>query len=221
MKGTETSYFGTSGDWLLRRLGEPLFGRKRAGGRRGRVKALDDLARAGLPLQGKVMLTEEAHEVYLEVSGILESVKVAPWKEKDPRQMASEIRSRYGSVSMEASLKQEICRASIELGAPIVTVLPEHWEISSIYTAWSIVEETPIETPRVGDPSRGQKVTLHDVEPSGGEGPERRGTIHITLETGAALGARPRIVWGLEGSIWYVLSTELAEDEKSVQGWFS
>jgi hypothetical protein len=69
-----------------------------------------------------VVLTEEAHEVFLEASGVVEGVKAAAWREENPKQKASEIRSRYGSVSMEAELKREICQALIGLGAPVVTV---------------------------------------------------------------------------------------------------
>jgi hypothetical protein len=61
MRGAETSYFGVSGGRLLRRLGEPLYGR-----RCGRVRTLNDLARAGLPVPDGVVLTQEAHEVVLE-----------------------------------------------------------------------------------------------------------------------------------------------------------
>jgi phosphoenolpyruvate synthase/pyruvate phosphate dikinase len=117
MRGAETSYFGMSGGRLLRRLGEPLCGR-----RYGRVRTLNDLARAGLPVPDGVVLTEEAHEVFLEASGVVEGVKAAAWREENPKQKASEIRSRYGSVSMEAELKREICQALIGLGAPVVTV---------------------------------------------------------------------------------------------------
>jgi len=95
MKAAETSYFDASRKRLVRRLGEPLYEHGCGGGRRGRVKALNELARAGLPLPDGVVLTEEAHGIFLEESGVLEGVKEAAWKE--PRQKASEIRSRYGA----------------------------------------------------------------------------------------------------------------------------
>lgn len=46
MKAAETSYFDASRKRLVRRLGEPLYEHGRGGGRRGRVKALNELARA-------------------------------------------------------------------------------------------------------------------------------------------------------------------------------
>lgn len=95
-------------------------------------------------------------------------------------------------------------------------------DISPLYTGWSTVEETPIETPEVGDRLGGKKVALYDVEPFGAESSERRGITRLTLEAASALGAsRRRIFWGLEGSMWYVLSTEIEWDEKPVQGRFS
>jgi Pyruvate phosphate dikinase, AMP/ATP-binding domain len=263
MRGAETSYCGVSGGRLLRRLGEPLYGR-----RYGRVRTLNDLARAGLPVPDGVVLTEDAHEVFLEASGVVEGVKAAAWREENPRQKASEIRSRYGSVSMEAELKREICQALIGLGAPVVTVLKDNYEkrglktipdvvaavreawlsadglkwqierasvgediptwpvlvqreIRPLYTGWSTVERAPIETPWVGDDLRGQKVALYDVEPFDEESPERKGITRLTLEAASALEAIPRTLWGFEGGRWYVLSTEMVEDEKSVQGWYS
>jgi len=84
MRGAEISYFGVSGGRLLRRLGEPLYGR-----RYGRVRTLNDLARAGLPVPDGVVLTEEAHEVFLEASGVVEGVKAAAWREENPKQKHS------------------------------------------------------------------------------------------------------------------------------------
>ena len=120
MRRAETSYFGMSGGWLLRRSGEPLYGR-----RYGRVRTLNDLARADLSVPDGVALTQEPHEVFLEASGVVEGVKAAAWREENPERKASEIRSRYGSVSMEAELKQKICQALIGLGAQVVTVLKD------------------------------------------------------------------------------------------------
>jgi hypothetical protein len=79
MKAAETSYFDASRNRLVRRLGEPLYEHGRGGGRRGRVKALNELARASAP--DGVVLTEEAHAIFLEESGVLEGVKEAAWKE--------------------------------------------------------------------------------------------------------------------------------------------
>ena len=84
MKAVDGSYFGVSRDRLVRRLGEPLYKHGRGDGRRGRVKALNDLA--GLPVPEGMVLTEEAHGVFLEESGVLECIKVAAWKEEEPRQ---------------------------------------------------------------------------------------------------------------------------------------
>ena len=102
MRGAETSYFGVSGGRLLRRLGEPLYGR-----RYGRVTALNDLARTGLPVPDGVVITEEAHEVFLEASGVVEGVKAAAWREENPKQKASEIRSRYGSVVLSTEMVED------------------------------------------------------------------------------------------------------------------
>ena len=50
------------------------------------MRTLNDLARAGLPVPDGVVLTQEAHEVFLEASGVVEGVKVAAWSEENPRQ---------------------------------------------------------------------------------------------------------------------------------------
>jgi hypothetical protein len=94
-------------------------------------------------------------------------------------------------------------------------------EVRPLSTGWSTVERAPIETPWVGDDLHGQKVALYDGEPFDEESPERKGITRLTLEAASALGAIPRILWGFEGGRWYVLSTEMVEDEKSVQGWYS
>ena len=75
MDGVEGYYFGASGDRLVRRLGEALCGWKR-----GRVRTLNDLARANLPVPDGVVLTDEAHEAFLEASGLLEGLRVAAWR---------------------------------------------------------------------------------------------------------------------------------------------
>jgi hypothetical protein len=270
MKSAETNYFDPSRDRLVRRLGEPLYEHGRRGGRRRRVKALNDLARAGLPLPDGVVLTAEAHRVFLQESAVLEGIKVAARREEEPRQKASEIRSCYGVAPMEAAVNQGIWPALIGLGAPEVAVLAEEdyekralkttpdvvgavrkawltadgleWQIekaaaceevptwpvlmqrdiSPLYTGWSTVEETPIETPEVGDRLGGKKVALYDVEPFGAERLGRRGITRLTLGAASALGAsRRRIFWGLEGGMRYVLSTKIEGDDKLVQGWFS
>lgn len=51
--------------------------------------------------------------------------------------------------------------------------------------------------------------------------PEREGMTRLALESASVLGARPRISRGLEGGRWCVLSTEVADDEMSMQGWCS
>ena len=94
-------------------------------------------------------------------------------------------------------------------------------EIGSIYTAWSIVEEMPIETPRVADLSRKKKVAPHDVEPFGVNNLEHMGITNLALEAGSVSRTGPRILWGLEGGGWYVLWAEMEEDEKSGQEGFS
>jgi hypothetical protein len=154
MKAAETSYFDASRDRLVRRPGEP---HNEHG--RGRVKAPNDLARAGLPLPDVVGAVREA---WLSADGL-------------------------------------------------------GWQ------SWSTVEETPIETPEVGDRLGGKKVALYDVEPFGAESPERRGKARLTLEAASALGSsrRRRIFWGLEGRMWHVFSTEMEGNEKPVQGRFS
>lgn len=92
-------------------------------------------------------------------------------------------------------------------------------EVGSLCTSWSTVERTPIETPWVGDDSRGQKVALYDVENFDDENPERK--TRLTLEATSASGTLPGILWGIAGGRWYVLSTEMVEDKRSVQGWCS
>ncbi|HEX5847901.1 MAG TPA: hypothetical protein VFY59_01795 [Rubrobacter sp.] len=268
MKAVDGSYFEASRNRLVRRLGEPLYEHGRGGGRRGRVKLLNDLAGAGLPVPEGVVLTEEVHRVFLKESGVLEGIKVAAWRGEEPRQKASEIRSHYGSAPVEAALNQGICQALIGLGAPEVAVLAEHYEqralktipdvvgavreawlsadglewqiekaaareevptwpvliqrkISPLYTGWSSVEETPIETPGVDDRLGEMKVALYDVEPFGAESPERNGITLLTLEAASVLGASRGIFWGLEGGMWYVLSAEMEGDEGPVQGRFS
>jgi hypothetical protein len=139
MKAADSSYFEASRDRLVRRLGKPLCEHVRGGGRRGRVKALDDLAGAGLPVPDGVVLTEEAHGVFLEESGVIEGIKVAAWRGEEPRQKASEIRSRYGAEPMEAALYRGICQALIELGAPEVAVLAEDYEKRALKTIPDVV----------------------------------------------------------------------------------
>jgi hypothetical protein len=268
MKAVDGSYFEASRARLVRRLGEPLYEHGRGDRRRGRVKALTVLAGAGLPVPEGMVLTEEAHEIFLKESGVLEGIKVAARSEAEPRHKASEIRSRYGSAPVEAALNQGICHALIGLGAPEVAVLADDYEkralktipdvvdavreawltadglewqiekaavceevptwpvliqreISPLYTGWSTVEETPIETPRVGGRLGGKKVALFDVEPFGAQSPERKGITRLTLEAASVLGASRGIFWGLEDGIWYVLSAEIEGDEGPVQGWCS
>src|ERR671910_453408 len=74
MEVVEGNYFGASGDRLIRRLGEAFCGWKR-----GRVRTLNDLARADLPVPDGVVLTDEAHEAFLEASGLLEGLRVPTW----------------------------------------------------------------------------------------------------------------------------------------------
>ena len=263
MEALEVNCVGASSNRLVRRLGEAFYGRKR-----GRVRALNDLAGAGLPVPDGVVLTKEAHEAFLEASGVLEGVKIGAWRGEEPLQKASEIRLRYGSTPVGAELNRAICQALIGLGAPVVIVLSDSYEqgslrtipdvldavreawlsaeglkwqiqnaalgeeiptwpvliqkeINPIYTGWSSVETAPVETPRVGGHSARSNVALYEVEPAGGEGPERKGITRLALEAASVLGDRPRILWGLEDAQWYVLSTEMREDENLVQGWFS
>ena len=260
----EGNSFGASGDRLIRPLGEALYGR-----RRGRVATLNDLARVGLPVADGVVLTEEAHEVFLEDSGVLEDVRVAAWRGEDPRQKASEIRLRYGSTPLEAELNQEICQALIGLGAPVVSVLSEDYEkrglstipgvvdavreawlsadrlrwqiqnaavgeevptwpvliqkeISPLYTSWSTTGMVSVRGAKESKHLSTTTGELYDVEPVGERaGPERKSIAGLTLEAASVLGMNAKIWWGLEGGRWYVLSTELAEDAKSVQGQLS
>jgi hypothetical protein len=118
-------------------------------------------------------------------------------------------------------LEWQIQKVAAREGAPTWPVLIQR-DMSPLYTGWSTVDETPIETPRVGDSSGRKKVALYDVEPFGAGSPERRGITRLTLEAASALGAsRRRFFWGLEGGMWYVLSTEIAGDEGPVEGRFS
>src|SRR5215211_7933213 len=131
----EGKYLGATGDRLIRPLGEAFYGR-----RRGRLRRLNDLARAGLPVADGVVLTEGAHQVFLEDSGVLDSVKVAAWRGEDPRQKDSEIRLRYGSTPLEAELNWEICQTIIGLGAPVVSVLSEDYEKRGLSTIPGVVD---------------------------------------------------------------------------------
>jgi hypothetical protein len=233
------------------------------------VATLNDLAGVGLPVADGVELTEEAHEVFLEDSGVLDSVKVAAWRGEDPRQKASEIRLRYGSTPLEAELNREICQALIGLGAPVVSVLSEDYEkrglstipdvvdavreawlsadrlewqiqnaavgeevptwpvliqreISPLYTGWSTTGMVSVGGAREGKHMGSKMGALYVVEPAGERaGPERKSIAHLTRKAASVLGMNAKIWWGLEGGRWYVLSTELAEDAKSVQGGFS
>ena len=106
MRGAETSYFGVSGGRLLRWLGEPLYGR-----RYGRVRTLNDLARAGLPVADGVMITEEAHEVFLEASGVMEGVKAAAWREEN----LSRRPVKYDHVTARCPWKRTLIRRSARL----------------------------------------------------------------------------------------------------------
>jgi hypothetical protein len=58
---------------------------------------------------------------------------------EEPRQKASEIRSRYGSAPVEAALNQGICQALIGLGAPEVAVLAEDYEKRALKTISDVV----------------------------------------------------------------------------------
>jgi hypothetical protein len=64
----------------------------------------------------------------LELSGVLECVRVAAWREEDPRQRASELRLRYGSAPVVAEVNQEICQVLIGLGTPVMVVHSENYE---------------------------------------------------------------------------------------------
>jgi hypothetical protein len=131
----EGKYFRASGDLLVRPLGETFYGP-----RRGRVATPNDLARVGLPVADGVVLTDEAHEVFLEDSGVLESVKAAAWRGEGPLQKASEIRLHYGSTPLEAELNRQICQALIGLGAPAVSVLSEDCEKRGLSTIPGVVD---------------------------------------------------------------------------------
>jgi len=129
-------YFGATADRLVRPLGEAFF----YGSKRGGVGTLNDLARVGLPVADGVVLTEEAHDVFMEDSGVLESVKVAAWGGEDPAEKVSEIRLRYVSTPLEAGLNWKICQALIRLGAPVVSVLSEDYEKRGLSTIPDVVD---------------------------------------------------------------------------------
>ena len=133
MKAAEASYFEGYRDLLDRWLGGSLY-------RRGRVKAIDDLARAALPVPAGVVLTEEAHEVLLQTSGVVALVEVAFQGEEDFTLKVSEIRARYRSIPIRAGLDHEICRALIVLGVPIVTVLSDAYAIRGPKTIPDVVD---------------------------------------------------------------------------------
>jgi hypothetical protein len=135
MKTAEASYFEGSRNRLVRWLGGPLYGR-----RRGRVKALNDLARAGLLVPVGVVLTEEAHEHFLKASGVLEHLKVAARSEEDPKQQVSEIRSHYRSVRMQEELNREICRGLIARLQPELQALSEDYEKQGLNAIPDVVD---------------------------------------------------------------------------------
>jgi hypothetical protein len=60
------------GALFVRRLGEAGYGRDN-----GRVGLLDVLARAGLPVPDGEILTQRAHEEFLQTSGFLRDIRVA------------------------------------------------------------------------------------------------------------------------------------------------
>jgi hypothetical protein len=140
MELVETDYFGATGNRLVRRLAEALYGH-------GRVRTLNDLARIGLPLPKGVVLAEEAHETFLEARGVLERTRGAAWEGGDPLETASDMRVRYVSTPIEAQRNRKICQSLIELGAPIVVVFSENYEKQSEKVALYDVESAGGEGP--------------------------------------------------------------------------
>jgi hypothetical protein len=93
-------------------------------------------------------------------------------------------------------------------------------EKSPLYTGWSTTGMVSVGGTREVEHSSTERGVLYDVEPVGGErtDPERKCIARLTLEAGSVLGKNAKIWWGLEGDRWYVLSTEVAENEESAQG---
>ena len=120
----------------------------------------------------------------------------------------------------ERGLGRQISAARATREIPTWPVLIQR-EIRPLYTGWSTLERAPVETPRVSDHLGGKKVALYDVERVRGEGNQRQSITCLTLEAASLLGTNAKILWGLEGGRWYVLSTNMLDDKKSIQGWLS
>jgi hypothetical protein len=113
---------------FVRRLGEAGYGRDDA-----RVRALDVLARAGLPVPDGVVLTRRAHEEFLLTNGIVQDIRAARGGE-DARGRAAGIRHEHASKPVEGELNWAICEALIGLHAEAVVTMSEDLEKGSLRT---------------------------------------------------------------------------------------
>lgn len=105
---------------FIHKLGEARYGRES-----GLVGELNLLASTGLPLPEGIVLTTDAHQEFMEVSGLLRGIQAAARRPEDANRQALEAQSRYGSKPIEGELNRAICDALIELGASAVVVLSQ------------------------------------------------------------------------------------------------
>jgi hypothetical protein len=117
----------------------------------------------------------------------------------------------------ERGLERQISVARVTQEIPTWPVLIQR-EIYPLYTGWSTTGSATFQKVSAGQASGEKKVALYAVEPTDGERNERQSITHLTLEAASVLGTNAKIWWGLEGGRWYVVSTEMADDEKSVKG---
>jgi hypothetical protein len=105
---------------FVRPLGEAGYGLES-----GLVGELNLLAQMGLPIAEGMVLTEEFHREFMEMSGLLQALQATKKWFEDTYRYALEASTRYRSVSIEGELNRLICDSLIELGASTVVVLSE------------------------------------------------------------------------------------------------
>jgi hypothetical protein len=86
---------------------------------------LDLLAQAGLLVPRGIVLSKEAHQEFLEQSGVLEDLRALPEGGEDPALRALRICLSHRSSMIKGELNRAICEALIGLGSPFVAVVSE------------------------------------------------------------------------------------------------